>query len=72
MGVVTRCWQRHEQVDDSELVDRKGEKTPEGLLEGDRMFDECVAGVRQSRIADILLELDCKITGSAIEDKPDD
>lgn len=54
---MTRRLQRHEKVDDSEFVDRERKKTPEDPLEGDRMFDERVTGVRQSCIADILLEL---------------
>lgn len=48
-------------------MNRKGKKTPKSLLKGDRMFDERVAGVRQGRITDILLELGCKNIGSAME-----
>jgi hypothetical protein len=68
---MTGCLQRREQVYHSEFMDREGKKTPEGLLEGDRVFGERVACVRQSRVADILLELGKNI-GKAIQGKLDD
>lgn len=46
-------------------MEGEGKQTPQGLFEGDRMFDERVARVRQSRIAGILLKLGCKNTRRA-------
>lgn len=54
--VMTGCLQRDKQVYRSEFVNGEGEKTPEGLVEGDMVFDERATGVRQGRVADILLQ----------------
>lgn len=67
--VTARRLQRHEQVYHSEFMDGEGKKTPECLLKGDWMFDERVAGVRQGRVADILLNLRCENMGREIEGK---
>ena len=68
---MTIGWQCDEQVYHCEVTDGEGKKTPEGLLEGDRMFDEGITSVGQSCIANILLE-QLNDEGGAIEGILDD
>ena len=68
---MTGCLQRDKQVYRSEFVNGEGEKTPEGLVEGDMVFDECATGVRQGCVADILLQL-CRVMNRIIKDGLDD